>query len=84
MDGDHAVTNAACALRILPSTAPFLFGTNNLGQDLWAMVWSGTRTSLFIGFIVAVIEAFTGIVVGVLWGLGSAAGSPAYGGLQCG
>ena len=68
MDGDHAVTNAACALRILPSTAPFLFGTNNLGQDLWAMVWSGTRTSLFIGFMVAVIEAFTGIVVGVLWG----------------
>ena len=68
MDGDHAVTNAACALRILPSTAPFLFGTNNLGQDLWAMMWSGTRTSLFIGFIVAVIEAFTGIVVGVLWG----------------
>lgn len=68
MDGNHAVTNAACALRILPSTAPFLFGTNNLGQDLWAMVWSGTRTSLFIGFMVAVIEAFTGIVVGVLWG----------------
>lgn len=32
------------------------------------MVWSGTRTSLFIGFMAAVIEAFTGIVVGVLWG----------------
>lgn len=68
IDGDTAVTNAACSLRILPSRAPFLFGTNNLGQDLWALVWSGTRTSLFIGFMVALIEAFTGIVVGVLWG----------------
>lgn len=66
--GDKAVINRDCELRILPSKAPFLFGTNNLGQDLWALVWSGTRTSLFIGFAVALIEAFVGILVGVLWG----------------
>lgn len=68
ISGDHAVTKADCDLHILPSTAPFLFGTNNLGQDLWALVWRGTRTSLFIGFTVAVIEALVGIVIGVLWG----------------
>ncbi len=68
INGDRAVTNRDCDLRILPSTAPFLFGTNNLGQDLWALVWSGTRTSLFIGFTVALIEAAIGIVIGVLWG----------------
>jgi len=68
IDGERAVTNRACDLRILPSSAPFLFGTNNLGQDLWALVWRGTRTSLFIGFTVAVIEALIGILVGVLWG----------------
>jgi len=67
-EGDGAVTTQECALRILPGKAPFLFGTNNLGQDLWALVWRGTRTSLFIGFTVAVIEALIGIVIGVLWG----------------
>ena len=34
----------------------FWFGTNSIGQDLWSRVWSGTRTSLFIGFSVAMWE----------------------------
>ena len=45
----------------------FWFGTNAIGQDLWARIWDGTRTSLFIGFAVAVVEAVVGILVGVLW-----------------
>lgn len=48
--------------------AEFWFGTNSIGQDLWSRIWSGTRTSLFIGFLVAAIEAVIGITVGVLWG----------------
>ena len=32
------------------------------------MVWSGTRTSLFIGFAVACSEIVLGITMGVLWG----------------
>jgi len=55
-------------LCILPSEHAFWFGTNNIGQDLWARVWSGTRTSLFIGFSVAIVEAILGILIGVLWG----------------
>ncbi len=46
----------------------FLFGTNNAGQDLWAMIWAGTRNSLFIGFVVAIVEAVVGITIGLLWG----------------
>ena len=46
----------------------FWFGTNAIGQDLWARIWAGTRTSLFIGFTVAMVEAVVGIMVGVLWG----------------
>ena len=46
----------------------FWLGTNAIGQDLWARLWSGTRTSLFIGISVAVIEALVGIMMGVLWG----------------
>ena len=46
----------------------FWFGTNSIGQDLWSRVWAGTRTSITIGFLVALIEAIVGITVGVLWG----------------
>ena len=63
-----ATANEEVSLRILPSEHAFWFGTNNIGQDLWSRVWSGTRTSLFIGFSVALVEALVGILVGVLWG----------------
>ena len=55
-------------VRTYPSEYGFVFGTNKIGQDLWARVWSGTRTSLYIGFMVAIVEAFVGILVGILWG----------------
>lgn len=52
---------------LLPSKE-FWFGTNSIGQDLWARIWSGTRTSLFIGFSVGFFEAIVGIFIGALWG----------------
>ncbi|NLY46708.1 MAG: ABC transporter permease [Tissierella sp.] len=51
-----------------PPNKEFLFGTNSIGQDLWARIWSGTRTSLFIGILVGIWEAIIGIVIGALWG----------------
>ena len=51
-----------------PGEEGFLFGTNEIGQDIWARIWSGTRTSLLIGFVVACVEAVVGIFMGVLWG----------------
>ena len=46
----------------------FWFGTNDIGQDLWSRMWSGTRTSLLIGITVALVEAVVGILAGLLWG----------------
>lgn len=46
----------------------FWFGTNSIGQDLWSRIWSGTRTSLFIGIVVGLWEAVIGIMIGALWG----------------
>ncbi len=63
-----AVTKGETELRDYPSKMPFLLGTNSAGQDLWARIWSGTRTSLWIGFVVAVFEVLIGIVVGIIWG----------------
>ncbi len=55
-------------LKNVPPGEEFWLGTNAIGQDLWARIWAGTRTSLGIGFAVAVVEAVVGILAGVLWG----------------
>ncbi|MDR1532419.1 MAG: ABC transporter permease [Clostridiales bacterium] len=55
-------------IRNAPPGSEFVFGTNAIGQDLWSRTWSGTRTSLFIGFSVACVEALIGVFIGVLWG----------------
>lgn len=54
--------------RNVPPGGDFILGTNSIGQDLWARIWSGTRTSLIIGLSVALAEAVIGITVGVIWG----------------
>ena len=51
-----------------PPCSEFIFGTNSIGQDLWARIWSGTRTSLAIGVLVGIWEAIIGIIIGSLWG----------------
>ena len=53
---------------IAPGQQGFLWGSNSIGQDLWARIWAGARTSLTIAFFVALIEAVVGITAGVLWG----------------
>ena len=53
---------------IAPGQDGFIWGSNAIGQDLWARIWAGARTSLTIAFFVALIEAVVGITVGVLWG----------------
>lgn len=51
-----------------PGEQGFLFGTNDLGQDLWSRIWFGTRTSLFIGFVVALSQCVIGVTMGIIWG----------------
>lgn len=55
-------------LNNIPPCEEFWLGTNSIGQDLWARLWSGTRTSLLIGIAVTLVEAVVGISIGVLWG----------------
>ena len=51
-----------------PGEYGFVFGSNNIGQDLWARIWSATRTSMFIAFAVATVDVTFGILIGALWG----------------
>lgn len=38
------------------------------GLDLWTCVWVGSRLSLLLGTVVALIDTVLGIVIGSLWG----------------
>ena len=51
-----------------PPSAEFPFGTDNLGRDIWARVWHGTRTSFILAGIVAVVEVGLGVILGAIWG----------------
>ncbi|HOF99913.1 MAG: Dipeptide transport system permease protein DppC [Firmicutes bacterium ADurb.Bin248] len=55
-------------LRSHPPGAEFWFGTNTIGQDLWARIWSGTRTTLLIAIVSVTSSTVIGIVIGALWG----------------
>ncbi|GAB6172057.1 dipeptide ABC transporter permease DppC [Paradesulfitobacterium aromaticivorans] len=40
------------------------FGTDEFGRDLWVRVWWGTRISLFIGIMAALMDLFIGVLYG--------------------
>ncbi|WP_188454277.1 ABC transporter permease [Virgibacillus oceani] len=41
-----------------------LFGTDDLGRDMWSRTWQGARVSLTIGFFAALIDLVIGVIVG--------------------
>ncbi|MDD4076581.1 MAG: ABC transporter permease [Bacilli bacterium] len=46
----------------------FLFGTDQLGRDMWSRVWKGTRVSLLIGLFVAIVTVTVGVIYGAVSG----------------
>lgn len=60
--------NTGMQLRNHKPDREYIFGTNSIGQDLWSRIWSGTRTSMFIGLLVGIWNALIGILIGALWG----------------
>ena len=55
------------AARQKPS-AEHLFGTDNVGRDIFTRVWTGTRTSLLIGVVGALLPYLIGMVIGAVSG----------------
>lgn len=46
----------------------YWFGTDALGRDLFARVWTGTQVSLFIAFMAALIDMLIGVTYGAVSG----------------
>ena len=44
------------------------FGTDDVGRDMFDMVWAGARTSLFIAIVSTLITTVIGTIVGMFWG----------------
>ena len=46
----------------------FLFGTDDMGRDLWTRTWYGARVSLMIAFVTIIIDMLIGMSYGLLSG----------------
>ena len=46
----------------------FLFGTDDLGRDLWTRTWYGARVSLLIAFVTILIDMIIGMSFGLISG----------------
>jgi oligopeptide transport system permease protein len=46
----------------------FWFGTDDLARDIWTRVWMGTRISLLIGLLAAIIDMLIGVTYGSIAG----------------
>ncbi len=46
----------------------FLFGTDDMGRDLWTRTWHGARVSLLIAFITIMIDMIVGMSYGLVSG----------------
>jgi oligopeptide transport system permease protein len=54
--------------RYLGPTSEYWFGTDKFGRDMWTRVWAGTRVSLYIGLLAAMLDIFVGVAYGAVSG----------------
>jgi oligopeptide transport system permease protein len=50
--------------RFTGPSGSFWFGTDEFGRDMWTRVWAGTRVSLYIAFLAALLDMFVGVTYG--------------------
>lgn len=54
--------------RFAGPSASFWFGTDGFGRDMWTRVWAGTRVSLYIAFLAAMLDLTVGVTYGAVSG----------------
>lgn len=55
----------------LKPSSTHIFGTDELGRDLWTRVWIGAKYSLIIGILAALIDFIIGVIYGGIAGIAS-------------
>ena len=64
---DHVNINNS-EMKFVHPCLQYLFGTNNYGDNLWNVVWIGSRNSLAIAGLTTLITTVLGVIVGAVWG----------------
>src|SRR5215217_3412261 len=64
----HSPYGQDLSQRYLGPTSEYWFGTDKFGRDMWTRVWAGTRVSLYIGLLAALLDIFVGVVYGAISG----------------
>ena len=55
-------------MKYLPPSGQHIFGTDNIGNEVWDVVWAGARNSIIVSFVSTTIIMVLGILIGALWG----------------
>ena len=55
-------------MRYLAPSADHIFGTDNVGNEVFDAVWAGARNSIIVSFLSTAINMVIGVLVGAVWG----------------
>ena len=55
-------------MRFIQPCAEHIFGTDNIGNEVFDAVWAGARNSIIISFVCTFITMVIGVTVGAAWG----------------
>ncbi len=64
----HDPYNQILAERLIPPSADYWFGSDNLGRDIYSRVIYGSRLTLMIAILVAITSGPLGLMIGVVAG----------------
>ena len=64
----HSPYEQDLSRRYMGPSAEFWFGTDEFGRDMWVRVWAGTRVSLYIALLAAMLDMFVGVTYGAVSG----------------
>lgn len=54
------------SMKLKPPSAEHPFGTDQFGRDQWTRIWYGTRISLLIGLVAALLNLIIGVIYGAV------------------
>ena len=55
-------------MKFLKPSAEHIFGTDNIGNEVFDAVWAGARNSIIVSFVSTGINMVIGVLVGAVWG----------------
>jgi oligopeptide transport system permease protein len=64
----HTAYSQDLTRRYTGTSSQFWFGTDEFGRDMWPRVWAGTRVSLYIAYLAALLDVFVGAPFGAVSG----------------